>query len=349
MKKVSVTQVIAEIGIFAAIGFVLDEIQGAYSVSFINGGSIGIAMIAVLIIAYRRGWLPAVLTGLIIGLFDLATKAYIYHPAQVLLDYVLPHALVGLSGLFKALFDKTDDKQIKINYLIVGTIVGGIAKFISHFLSGVIFFSDAAGFAWNLNYMNPVLYSFVYNIAYIGPSIILAGVLLIILFLKARRIVMTEGESYTYIEKVEKRRKLNQTIFCSSEIGAGTFLFIYFLIKYISSYSYKDKVDYIKIAFDKDCMVIFILGFLLMCFGIYQLFTVHASRFKIRLSLLVDGVLILVFSMYGLARILEMYIDQWTEINNNYWAWFIPSLVIGVILIVIYFILRKREIKKDAI
>ena len=343
MKNVSLTKLIAEIGLFAAIGFVLDEIQGAYSISFVNGGSIGIAMIAVLIMAYRRGWLPAVLTGLIIGAFDLATKAYIYHPAQVFLDYILPYALVGFAGLFKPLFDKTDDKQIKIIWLIVGVVVGGLLKFLSHFLSGVIFFNDAAGFAWNLNYMNPALYSFVYNIAYIGPSILLCSALLVVLFLKARRIVMTEGNSVTYVENVEKRKKTNGTVFSCLEIGSGHFLLFYFLIKYINSYTYKDKVEYIKVAFDKDCMIIFILGYFLLAFGVYQLFTVQAKKFKYRIAFLVDGILVLAFSMYGLARILEMYLDQWTEINNLYWVWFIPSLVVGAALITLYFIARKKE------
>ena len=82
---------ISEIGIFAALGYVLDELQGALSKGiFINGGSIGFAMIAVIIIAYRRGWLPALLTGLIMGLLDIATSAYILHPLQLLLDYILP-------------------------------------------------------------------------------------------------------------------------------------------------------------------------------------------------------------------------------------------------------------------
>ena len=95
---------ICEIGIFAALGFVLDELQGIISKGlFINGGSIGFAMIAVLIIGYRRGWLPALLTGLIMGLFDIATSAYILHPAQLFLDYILPYALVAVGCLCKCI------------------------------------------------------------------------------------------------------------------------------------------------------------------------------------------------------------------------------------------------------
>ena len=89
-------RIMCEIGIFAAIGFVLDELQGIISKGlFINGGSIGFAMLAVIVIGYRRGWLPALLTGLIMGALDISTSAYIIHPAQLFLDYLLPYGLVA--------------------------------------------------------------------------------------------------------------------------------------------------------------------------------------------------------------------------------------------------------------
>ena len=64
---------ICEVGMFAALGFVFDELQGIiFDSVFPNGGSIGFAMIAVLIIAYRRGFFPALVTGFIMGLLDIA-------------------------------------------------------------------------------------------------------------------------------------------------------------------------------------------------------------------------------------------------------------------------------------
>ena len=50
--------VLAEIAIFAAIGYVLDVLAGAYSNFFPNGGSIGIALLCVVIVTYRRGMIP---------------------------------------------------------------------------------------------------------------------------------------------------------------------------------------------------------------------------------------------------------------------------------------------------
>ena len=86
----NLVRTLCEVGIFAALGFVFDELQGIFFGGvFPNGGSIGFAMIAVLIVSYRRGFLPGLLTGLLMGLFDIATKAYIIHPMQVLFDYIL--------------------------------------------------------------------------------------------------------------------------------------------------------------------------------------------------------------------------------------------------------------------
>ena len=57
MKRTNTIRTITEVGMFAALGFVFDELQGILSKGiFVNGGSIGIAMIAVLSIGYRRGF-----------------------------------------------------------------------------------------------------------------------------------------------------------------------------------------------------------------------------------------------------------------------------------------------------
>ncbi len=350
MKNSSViTKIIAEVGIFAAIGWILDEIQGAWSVSFTSGGSIGIAMVAVLIMAYRRGWLPAICTGLIMGLLDLATKAYIIHPAQLFLDYILPYALVGIAGLFKPLFDKEDDRNKKIMWLSIGAVAGGLLKFLSHFLAGYIFWNDAAYFAWNLNYMSAGLYSFVYNIAYIGPSIVVSLAMLIILFLKAPRVIMTTGESIIYVEDKEQKRRTLGTVISSALITVGLFLFVFFLIKYVKSAKvshWGSETDY---RADGDSMVIFVSGIALAILGIYTLITSLKNKLNLKITSLVLGSIILAFSFYGLAKIIKMYADHATEggsINNLYWAWFIPSLIIGSLFVTMFIVAKVKQHKK---
>jgi len=178
-----------EIAIFAAIGYVLDFLAGAYSGPlFVNGGSIGIAMLAVLIVSFRRGPIAGVLTGLIMGLLDLADGFYALAGdfwkafAQVALDYWIAYPLVGLAGLLKPLLKKDDGKAKKALIVGAGTLLGGLMKFLSHYLSGVLFWGDdRSSFAWDLSWMNKWVYSLVYNIAYMGPCILISGALLMLI------------------------------------------------------------------------------------------------------------------------------------------------------------------------
>lgn len=161
-KSSEATRTIVEIGIFAALGFVLDELQGIISKGlFVNGGSIGFALIAVIIISFRRGPLAGLVTGLIMGLLDVSTGPYALNFWQVLLDYVLPYAFVSTAGLFKYWYDHEEKDNKKILILMLATVVGGLSKLLSHYLAGILFWADPSGFAWNLTNINPYLYCFI--------------------------------------------------------------------------------------------------------------------------------------------------------------------------------------------
>lgn len=335
-----------EIGIFAAIGYVIDELQSIITKGiFINGGSIGFAMIAVLIIAYRRGWLPAILTGLIMGLLDLATGAYILHPAQLLLDYVLPYAVVGFVGLLKPFFDKTEEKKSKILWLIAGTIIGGMLKFLSHYLAGVIFWANPDYFAWGLNSMNPYLYCFVYNIAFIGPSIVLTGAILVIAFVNAPRI-LTPRQAKS--EPVQEIKNTDSDIYSWSEsiiysVG-GAFLFIFYLVKYILSFGdYVDGSAY-GYDFDPDCMLIFVLGFMFLVLGVNTFLATIKKKHNIKYSCIASVAFVGISLIYAIARLIKMY--QKGKDPTTYWIWVSVGLATIAIIIIAYVIkikLLKRK------
>lgn len=331
---------ICEMGIFAALGFVLDELQGLiFGGVFPSGGSIGFAMIAVLIIAYRRGLLPALGTGLIMGLFDIATKAYVLHPAQVLLDYILPYTLVGLAGLFKPLFDESNSRNFKMVWLIVGTVVGGLLKFASHYLAGVIYWGDPEYFAWNLNWMNKFLYSFVYNIAFVGPSIVLTAALLVVLFVVSPKILTNAP----IVEEVESNRKSNVPVIISyALIAVGAFLFVFFFIDWIRSFYYKASGP--KYYFNQDSMVIYVIGIFFVVLGVIGLI----SFFKNKYNYLVLSSTLLAVSvvslLYSVTKLGEAYVDQ--EDPTKYWIWF-PIALVGVIGVSIFFALTIINNKKN--
>ena len=307
---------ICEIGIFAALGFVLDELQGILSKGvFINGGSIGFAMLAVLIIGYRRGWLPALCTGLIMGAFDVATSAYIIHPAQLFLDYILPYAMVAVGCLCKIPFDKADTKGKKISWLIIGTIIGGLAKLLSHYLAGVIFWADQSNFAWNLTWMNPYLYCFIYNFAFIGPSIVLSAGLLVALYARAPAVLEPKENQ----DKPENAKALPLVVV--SVLGTGAmFCFIFFLIRYIKSFSdYKDGNAY-SYDFDPDSMVIFILALFLIVLAILSYIKIFKGRFSMLFYANVSLFTVSMSLIYGIARLIRMYVKE--KDPTTYWIWF---------------------------
>jgi len=349
MKNTSKTiTIICEIGIFAALGFVLDELQGIIFKSvFPNGGSIGFAMIAVLIIAYRRGLLPALLTGLIMGLFDIATSAYIIHPVQLLLDYILPYAVVGFVGLLKPLFDKSTDKKSGVLWLISGAVIGGLFKFLCHYLAGVFYWANPTDFAWGLNDMSPFLYCFIYNIAFIGPSIVLTGALIIAMYLKAPQIFVPRyAFSDVKLKNVINPVKISLSI---AAIAVGLFFFVFFLIKYIGSFSsYQDGEAY-GYDFNPDYMMLFVLGFFLAIMGVNNLIKYFKDKFSYVAYSAALSAIIIVSLIYDVSRLVRMYVKG--KDPTNYWIWLAIGLVLlagGITFFVLSLIQRKKKNKEQS-
>lgn len=139
-----------------------------------QGGTVTIASLAPLMIySYMFGTKKGVFAGAIYGLLQLVQDPWPIHPAQILLDYPIAFAGIGLAGCFakvKAL-DKAPQVQIAL-----GGIVSGVFRFVSHLFSGVFAFSQYAPDvdAW--------VYSLGYNATYVFPDIAIAIAVCIILF-----------------------------------------------------------------------------------------------------------------------------------------------------------------------
>ena len=332
MKNTSNTiRTICEVGIFAALGFVFDELQGIISKGvFVNGGSIGFAMIAVLIIAYRRGFFPAFLTGLLMGLIDICTSAYILNFGQLCLDYILPYAFVAVAGLFKPLFDKADGKM-KVLWLVVGAVVGGIAKFFSHYFAGILFWADPAGFAWNLKDMNPFLYCFVYNIAFIGPSIVLCAILLVILYTTAPKILTNKN-----VNDADETKTPRALHFISSSLvtAGGLFVFIFYLIKYLKSYYGYNDGSAFGYDFDPDYGLIMVLGLFITVLGVICLVKSFRGKFSFKFLTLGLTCISVASIVYATARLLRMIVKH--KAYSTYLVWFYVGLIILAIFASLY-------------
>ena len=189
MKYKNTLKIIAEITIMSALAFTLDYAQGLITGGlFPNGGSIGIAMLPILFLSYRRGFLSGLICGLVVSVLQMIPGIYVIPGAnlptiifQVLLDYVIAYPLIGFSGLFFKSFTKTNKNSIKITFLISGTLLGGMLKFLTHFLAGVIFWSSSCPDRF---VGGPIVYSFLYNGSYMFPNIIICGLIITLMYLK---------------------------------------------------------------------------------------------------------------------------------------------------------------------
>jgi thiamine transporter len=157
------TRVLTEAALAIALAFVLGLIK-IFQMPF--GGSISLEMVPLILLALRQGPFVGIVAGAAYGLLDLAIEPFIVHPVQVIFDYPLAFGVLGLAGFF----------QPTVRGAILGTVVAVLARFLCHFVSGVVFFASYAPEGWN-----PYLYSAAYNAGYLVPSLAIALVVVVVL------------------------------------------------------------------------------------------------------------------------------------------------------------------------
>lgn len=161
------SKLITRIGLAIALAFILDMIK-IYSLPN-GGGSISLgSMIPILLISLVYGPSIGLFTGFLFGIFKLILDPYILNPIQVLFDYPLPFMLVGVSGFF--------------NNKYLGATIGMILRFLSHFISGVVFFGSYAPEG-----MSPIFYSLSVNGIAVGGELLIC--LTLLTFLPIERLV----------------------------------------------------------------------------------------------------------------------------------------------------------------
>lgn len=169
MKKMS-TRMLVEAGIMIALAQILSYVK---IYEFPNGGSVTAgSMIPIVIFSLRWGCKQGLLAGFVYGIlqFVLGPK-YSYHPLSILLDYLLPFASIGLSGLFR--------KNIFAN--IASIAIAMLSRFAFHFISGIILWASYAGD------QNVYIYSLIYNGSYMLPEFLISAVIVSLLYKPLRR------------------------------------------------------------------------------------------------------------------------------------------------------------------
>ena len=172
-----------EIAIFAAIGLVLDQFSFKL---WAYGGSISFVMLPIMLMAIRWGLTAGLATGFIIGVLQMMFGAFIVHWLQAILDYGLAFTVVGFVAVIRnpvLQAAKALDKKKMTIYIILGALLGGTLRFVSHLLAGVVFFSEYAGEdnVWS--------YSIIYNGSYMLPATLLTALVAVLLFTAAPRLL----------------------------------------------------------------------------------------------------------------------------------------------------------------
>ncbi|MBR1707211.1 MAG: energy-coupled thiamine transporter ThiT [Clostridia bacterium] len=148
-------RMIANAALCIALAFLLSCIR-LYKLP--QGGSITLAsMLPLFLFAYVYGVGPGMLVGAAYGFLQFIQDAYFVHPVELILDYPLAFAMLGLCGLAKKFPDSWG--------IIPGIAIGTLGRFLCAFISGIIFFGMYAPEGQNV-----LVYSAVYNGFYLIPE-----------------------------------------------------------------------------------------------------------------------------------------------------------------------------------
>ena len=96
-------------------------------------------------------------------MIQLIILPYVIDPVQLLLDYPIAFGLLGLAGFFP-------------NRPVLGAAVGISARFLMHFIAGVVYWAPVIAPT-----LNPFAYSAVYNGSYLLPEFLISGFVIYLL------------------------------------------------------------------------------------------------------------------------------------------------------------------------
>ncbi len=156
------------IALATILNFIFSYIPG---LQWPNGGSITIAVLPIYITGLVCGPIWGVVSGVIYGVIDmLIGSAWVYNWCSILLDYIVGFGVLGLAGVFSKQF-----YQKKVWGGMAGIALGSVLRFIASFFSGCLVMWDVnsnGALAPDFS-SGTVIYSLVYNLGYILPTMVL--------------------------------------------------------------------------------------------------------------------------------------------------------------------------------
>ena len=173
------TRVMVESAVLIAASIILSFIK-VYEAPL--GGSVTMfSMVPLMIISIRHGIGWGLGSAFVFSVFKLWMGAgnFAYVPTLtgiivvILLDYLVAYTSIGLAGIFRKMNVLKEEKANVTLTTFCGVLLACLVRFISHFVNGaVVWYEITKNLEWN-EYVQTVgmwLYSFVYNITYLGPE-----------------------------------------------------------------------------------------------------------------------------------------------------------------------------------
>ena len=134
-----------------------------------NGGSVTVvSLLPLILFAYVYGTVPGLILGFVHGVLQFLFGGWFLNIFQLLLDYPLAFAVLGLAGLFNKMKDERAG-------LAVGTVVGCVARWFVAALAGLVFWSDLTDGIWPA-----VVYTVTYNASYMIPECIITVIVAVL-------------------------------------------------------------------------------------------------------------------------------------------------------------------------
>jgi len=131
-------------------------------------------MVPIVLYAVRWGIVPGLLAGFVFGILQFVFDGgFAIGWQSIIGDYLLAFTAIGLAGLVK---------REKKGAIYTGTLIGGFARFLVHYVVGATIWAEYMPEEFfGMAMKSPWFYSLLYNIAYMGPNIIITLVIFLIL------------------------------------------------------------------------------------------------------------------------------------------------------------------------
>lgn len=168
MSRTQTVRMLCEGAIMIALALVLGLLK---PFELPQGGSISLEMLPLFLFIARWGMGSSLICCFAFGILQVFVQGAVsYGWVSIILDYIVAFGVMGLGGAAKG-------------KIYISSILAALARFIVHFISGITVYRIVMPTElFNTTFTNPYLYSFIYNISYVGIDLALCLIIITALF-----------------------------------------------------------------------------------------------------------------------------------------------------------------------